>query len=254
MPLHVHELGPDSGRPIVALHGLRGHGRRWRQISTLLPAYRILGPDLRGCGKSPHEPPWTLEQHASDVLESLDLLGLQQVDVLAHSFGGAVAVYLARMAPERVGRLVLLDPSIGIPAQVAHRMAEESFHVPDFGDPEEAATQRAATWPPMPRWFVAEEVADHLRLDEDGRWRWNCTAAMAVTTFSELARPAVAPPPVTPTLLVLARDSAAAKAEYLPEWRATLGENLTIAELDCGHHILLERPVETAGLVESFFN
>ena len=112
MSLHLYEFGPADGQPLVALHGLKSYGGRWREVAGLLPTFRVCGPDLRGQGRSPQEPPWTLEQHAVDVLGVLDAAGPDRVDVVGHSFGGAVAVALARFAPDRVRRICARGPGV----------------------------------------------------------------------------------------------------------------------------------------------
>src|SRR5262245_61561476 len=113
--MHVGRFGDPSGRPVVALHGITAHGGRWRRIAErYLPEHHTLAPDLRGHGRSAHNPPWTVERHVGDVLALLDDSGIEEADVVGHSFGGLIAVHLTRMAPGRVRRLVLLDPSIGL--------------------------------------------------------------------------------------------------------------------------------------------
>ena len=113
MLLNVHLFGPVGGQPLVALHGLKGHGRRWRSLADhQLPDLRVHAPDLRGHGLSMTEPPWTLEQHAQDVLAVIDHFGLGRVPLIGHSLGATVAIYVARQAPELVNRLILLDPGI----------------------------------------------------------------------------------------------------------------------------------------------
>src|SRR5215469_4619988 len=120
LPLHVHQFGPPDGFPLLALHGVTGHGGRWRRLAgTRLPRFRVIAPDLRGHGYSVALPPWTLEQHAADLLAVLDGFELDAVPVLAHSFGSAVALHLARLAPGRISRLLLLDPAVGIDPALA---------------------------------------------------------------------------------------------------------------------------------------
>jgi lipase len=250
--LHVYHFGPAEGRPLLALHGIRGYGGRWRYLAeTQLPDFRVYAPDLRGHGHSPDEPPWTLERFAADLIGLLDAAGLGRVDVLAHSFGGAVAGYLARLVPARVRRLVLLDPSMTLPPHVARDQAVNSLDVPTFDDPGHAIVTRKEYWPPEAHHLAEREVTEHLMLDGD-RWRWRCNAATVVTAFSELARPAVCPPPGTRTLLVGARRSRLLPQPFLPAWRAELGAELTVVELDCGHQVHLELPERTGELVRDF--
>lgn len=253
MVLNVYGFGPVGGQPLVALHGLKGHGRRWQSLADRqLPGLRVHAPDLRGHGFSTTEPPWTLEQHAQDVLAVMDHFGLDRVPVAGHSFGGTVATYLARHAPERVDRLILLDPGIELPPRRAEARAQEALHAPTFDNPHEAARQRAGFWPPEAHELVSEEVDNHLARGEDGRWRWRYSIPVAVTAYSELARPAVTPPPQIPTLLVVARRYQAVSADYPDACRAALGDRFSVVELDCGHHVHLERADEVGRLIRDF--
>ncbi|MFC4104702.1 alpha/beta fold hydrolase [Micromonospora zhanjiangensis] len=191
MVLHVHRFGPVEGRSLVVLHGLTGHGRRWRTLaSEELPTRRVVAPDLRGHGRSAHEPPWSLEQHATDVLSMMDALDLETVPVVGHSLGAAVAVHLARRAPRRIDRLVLLDPAMGIPSRVAGQLAHDALTVPEFDDPTQAGLERTRSWPVQARRLIGDEVDAHLARGDDGRWRWRYRAPACVTAYSELARSA----------------------------------------------------------------
>ncbi|MEU8825298.1 alpha/beta fold hydrolase [Streptomyces sp. NPDC048636] len=98
----------------------------------------MYAPDLRGQGRSLWSPPWTREQHVADVVATMDMLGLRQVDVLGFSFGAAVSSDLAHQAPERVRRLVLLDPAVGLEAEGAATSAAKALEAPSFLDPAEA--------------------------------------------------------------------------------------------------------------------
>jgi lipase len=251
--LNVHRFGPADGPSLVALHGLGGHGRRWRALAAeQLPGFQVHAPDLRGHGLSVPGPPWTLEQHAADVLAAMDDLGLRRAAVMGHSLGAVVAVYLSRQAPPRIDRLILLDPAMGIPSPVADQLAHEALRVPEFDSPQEAGRARARSWPAQARRLVDDEVDAHLVRGDDNRWRWRYSAPARVTAHSELARPAVTPPPGVPTLLVVARRSRAISPEYLDACRSALGDLLTVEQVDCGHQVHLERPEQTGQIVRQF--
>lgn len=55
-----------------------------------------------------------------------------------------------------------------------------------------------------------------------------------------------------PTLPLIAGRSGFVSAQYVRACRAALGERLTVAELDAGHMLYLERPEETGVLVRRF--
>ncbi|MCW0216230.1 MAG: alpha/beta hydrolase [Pseudonocardia sp.] len=259
MPLHVHELGAPDGRPdpsrgtVLALHGVTGHGLRFRPLADALPDVRWLCPDLRGHGRSPWEPSWGLEQQVEDALEVLDGAGLGEAVVVGHSFGGAVATHLARRAPERVSSLILLDPAIGLDPRDMLEAAEGTRPDEVFTDAAAARAAKAEGWENVSGELVDAEVADHL-VHRDGQWAWRYSRAAVVAAWSEMARPAVVPPAGLRTLLL-----PAAKVDYVsPAWveacRAELGEALTVIEVDAGHMLYLERTAEVARLMAAFLD
>lgn len=249
--LHVHVHGPATGRPVLALHGVTGHAQRWAVLSATLPDVRLIAVDLRGHGRSPWTPPWSFEQHVADAVAVLDAHGLDRVPVLGHSFGGAIAVHLSRLAPSRVERLVLLDPAIGLDPQDMLETAEESRADLSFTSLAEARADRAQRWEGIAGELVDAELAAHLVLHGD-RFRYRLCQSAVVAAWAEMARPAITPPAGTPTLLL-----PAAKADYVdPAWvaalRSELGNSLTVAEIDSGHMLLLERPAEVAAQIRPF--
>jgi len=109
--LHWAEAGPSSGAtPLVLLHGLNNSCLSWSRVAPLLAIdRRVLMPDLPGHGQS--ERPnveYTLEWYARVIAAWLEALGLEQVDIVGHSFGGGVAQMLLLRCPERIRRLVLV--------------------------------------------------------------------------------------------------------------------------------------------------
>src|SRR3984957_2894762 len=88
--LHWAEVGP--GRPLVLLHGLCDSHRTWFPVApTLARSRRVLMLDLAGCGESSRpDASYTLDWHANLVGAWLEQLGLDEVDLVGHSYGGGV--------------------------------------------------------------------------------------------------------------------------------------------------------------------
>ena len=104
-----HTTGdPDDGPPVVLLHALGSSARTWTMFADRLPRHSI-ALDLRGHGASPRPGDYSFAAMADDVLAFLDANGHTVVDVVGHSMGGAVAMYLAMRVPERVRRMVVED-------------------------------------------------------------------------------------------------------------------------------------------------
>ncbi|GAA4439526.1 alpha/beta hydrolase [Actinokineospora soli] len=244
--LHVHEFGPGDGVPLLALHGVTGHGARFRRLAAEhLPEHRVIAPDLRGHGRSPALPPWTLEQHAADVLAVLDTRGLGTVRVMAHSFGGVVALHLARIAPERISALLLLDPAVHVLPEDA--LANASCAGDTRPDREQAFAAQRGDWPGVADVVVAEEVEAHWT-EVGGGWRPRYSPPAIATAWSEMCRPAPVPPPGLPTVIVRALQAAYVGGEYLAAC-ADAGSDVAVVDVDCGHVVYLDRPERVAELV-----
>jgi lipase len=250
LPLHVHEFGSAGHPPLLALHGVTGHGARWRAFArNRLQDFQVLAPDLRGHGRSTALPPWTLEQHAADLLSVIDAYGLDAVPVLGHSFGGAVALHLSRLAPGRISKLVLLDPAAG----VSPALALERANVPQqvFPDRPRAWDAQRYDWPTVSDEVIAEELIEHLEQNESG-WRFRYSAPAAATAWSEMARAAVLPIPGTPTLLVRALRERYVSPIFVSGCELLLGTDFELIDLDCGHMVYLERPEYVGAVVSDF--
>ena len=204
MLLSTYEWGDPAGAPVVCLHGVTGHGRRFRRLAEeRLASYRVIGVDYRGHGHSGWEPPWSVEQHVADLVETASELGIERGTWLGHSFGGKLVAELAVREPARVDRAVLLDPVIHIDPAVARERADLTRADVSFASLDEAIDARLTDGSlfSTPREMLAEEAREHLHLGEDGRFRWRWSPAAVIVAWSEMA--AQAPSwPHCPTLVV----------------------------------------------------
>jgi lipase len=243
--LHVHEWG--AGRPVVCLHGVTGHGERYARLAQRWP-FRTIAPDLRGHGRSGWDPPWTFETHVADLIETLDALGLERPDWVGHSFGGRLVLELAAKHPERVGRVVLLDPAIDLLPHVWAYMAESERGDAIYDDTDDYRSRRQDNRT-APAEYVLEDAELHCEVLPDGRLRRRtCQPAMAAI-YEELGTPA--PPPETlrsPALLLYAPAFGLVRDEHLEAY----GERVQPVEVPGMHMVMWDAFDETAEAVERF--
>jgi pimeloyl-ACP methyl ester carboxylesterase len=124
--LRMHLVEAGEGPPVVMLHGWPQHWYLWRDVIPLLaPHRRVICPDLRGFG-------WTgvprsgydRETMADDVLALLDELGLEQVDLVGHDWGGWIGFLLSLRHADRVRRLLALGVIPPWPARNPRNLLE----------------------------------------------------------------------------------------------------------------------------------
>jgi pimeloyl-ACP methyl ester carboxylesterase len=103
-----------NGHAVVLLHGKNFSASYWEPTIRLLTehGYRVIAPDQIGFGKSSKPPAYqySFQQLAENTRAVLDAAGLGQVSVVGHSMGGMLATRFALMHPERVEKLVLVNP------------------------------------------------------------------------------------------------------------------------------------------------
>jgi pimeloyl-ACP methyl ester carboxylesterase len=134
--LHWAEVG--SGPPLVLLHGLCDSHRTWFPVAAALArTRRVLMLDLAGHGESSRpDASYSLAWHASLVAAWVEKLGLDEVDLVGHSYGGGVAQWMLLEHRKRIRRLAL-EASGGLGREVgpALRWASFPFFVERFGQP-----------------------------------------------------------------------------------------------------------------------
>lgn len=93
---------------IVLLHGQPGSGSDWQQVADRLPReLHTVALDRPGYGASSRAA-GGFEHNARAVLSEMDARGIGRAVLVGHSYGGGVALSVARIAPARVEALVLL--------------------------------------------------------------------------------------------------------------------------------------------------
>lgn len=108
-PLRVRCFG--DGTPLLLIHGLGSSGDDWAfQIGPLARRFRVIVPDLRGCGASPiGHGRISISGFGDDLWQFLDQAGIDQIGIAGFSMGGAVALEMALQRPRQVTRLATIN-------------------------------------------------------------------------------------------------------------------------------------------------
>lgn len=251
--LHTHHFGDAHGEPVLAVHGITAHGRRWRRLAEeAWPERRTVAVDLRGHGHSTWDGPWSVPQHVADLLDTLDAEGLDSVDLVTHSYGGAIGLALLAAAPQRVRRLVLLDPALLLDPVETRELAEGAIAFDGWGSVDEATRARTGDLPDHAEAAIADEIAEHLVEGDDGRFRFRYSKPAVVTGWGEMSAPLPAAVEPVPTLVVVCDDAEIVTPAALAGLHHLFGEHLTEAHLASGHMLYWERFDDTAALVTGF--
>jgi lipase len=251
--LNVCRFGPQRPPRILAIHGLTGHGQRWETLATQhLAEYAVLAPDLLGHGRSSWDAPWTIDANTAALAGLLDAEGDGPVWIVAHSFGGAIALALAAARPDLVAGLVLLDPAVGLDGSWMLKIANAMLGSPDFADRAEArADKTSGSWGEVDAAEVERELDEHLVELPNGRVGWRIGLPAIMSYWSEMARPIPLPHKGTPTTVVRAKrtEPPYVTDQLVAALSAHLGADFTLVDFDSDHMVPNSRPVETAALI-----
>jgi proline iminopeptidase len=115
-----------DGPALLCLHGGPGMSDYLDLLGDETDGWRRIRYTQRGLPPSTTDGPFTVAQHVADAVAVLDDLGLDDVAVLGHSWGGFLAAVLAMEHPERVRGLLLVDP-LGIVGDGGYGRFEEQL-------------------------------------------------------------------------------------------------------------------------------
>ena len=126
-----YEVAGDSGRVLLLLHGWGGCINSWLPvIRDFQRECRVVAVDFPGFGESP-EPSegWSVTEYARLTADFIESLGEESIDLIAHSFGGRVALLLSTMIPDKIGRQILTGCA-GLPSKksASGKLSETAFH------------------------------------------------------------------------------------------------------------------------------
>jgi pimeloyl-ACP methyl ester carboxylesterase len=274
----IHLVRHGRGVPLLFLHGWPEFWLTWRPlIERLADRSDCLAPDLRGfgaTGKWEPEPSWAIgpDVHARHLVDLLDRLGIERVVLVGHDVGAYVAQATARLAPEHLFGIFLMDcphPGIGARWAAPRQIAEiwyQSFNQQPFAARlvgASKATCRAYLGHFLRHWAHRKDVFEadlELWVDVflepgnlEGGFDWYRSIAPARLAAIEGRAPAL-PPIDVPTRVLWGRHDPILRAEWADTLPATFRDlELGFAE-HSGHFPHREEPDVVAATLRAFLD
>lgn len=258
---------PHKELVIIMVHGFRGTHHGLAKVVEALPEYQIIVPDLPGFGDSMplagqlH----SLENYLRALDEFITTLDLKQPPILlGHSFGSIIAGHFAAMYPERLEKLILINP-IGAPALEGPRSTLTRLAIMYYWLGKKLPAKLAHKWLANPSIVKIMSVTMAKTKDKELQ---NYIHSQHLQHFSTFANPRVVAEAFrtsvshdvsqiasnikVPTLLI-----AGEKDDITPlEKQELLASKNALLRLEVipsvGHLIHYEKPVEAATLIAQF--
>jgi len=232
------------------VHGWFGSARGWGSLPDFLDrsAYTYTFMDLRGYGDRKHVAgEFTIEEAAADAIALADELGWDRFSVIGHSMGGKVAHQVLLQAPDRMEKLIGLNPvpATGVP------MDEQGWEL--FSGAAGNAGNRAAiidfvTGSKLTATFINQVVQhslDHSTVEAFAAY----LLAWARSDFSGQLKPDT----ITPVKVIVGVNDPAMSADVMEQtWLVFFPEAQMTILPDAGHYPMFESPVSLATSIEEF--
>jgi pimeloyl-ACP methyl ester carboxylesterase len=240
-----------KGLPLVLVHGFLGSSIMWQpQIEHLKRYYRVITPDLPGFGKSkkikPHN---NINSMAKTVLNCLKEKQIEKFYLLGHSMGGMIVQEMAKLAGEKIIKLICYGtgPIGNIPGRF--ETIDESRKKLKKNGLEITAQRIAKTW------FVEEDKAKYFYLCNEAGKDTTIEAAdnalIAMKTWSGLKNLKN----IKNFTMIIWGDQDKA---YNFDQVDTLNRNITNSDINifkgCSHNVHLEMPNEFNKCIINFLD
>jgi 3-oxoadipate enol-lactonase len=241
-----------AGPSVLLIHGVGGDASHWDAIAARLSArFDVVAMDLRGHGDSDRiRAPLDVDDLARDAVQVLDEAGIRRCHVAGFSLGGAVALALALMAPERIAALAVIGTVYGRSAEQRAKALERVDYLARHGAAALAETNRE-------RWFseafrrahpdvVDRRVAQVTASDPESYRR-------AFTVFCTADFVGRLPQIHSPTLVVTGEHDVAATPAMAHAMAAELPDAEVQVLPGLHHSVLIEAPEDIADRLGRFF-
>lgn len=245
----AYQVVGTGPRVILALHGWggAGTGHSWREVVRRmdLADLKVVTIDLRGHGESDQpETGFTLERFSRDIFTVADRVGAELFVMVAYSMSARWAQWMSCQFPERVSGQILIAPVPAIALQLGDELLETWMR--DTGQREDFGR--------FVRQFTAEPLCDEI-VDDYFRDVSRASDFAKRETFRMCCRDDFSPrlgATRAPTFVLAGSQDPMLSPAFLRQEIVERIPGARLVQMNCGHEIPVERPAETAALIEAF--
>lgn len=185
---YVEDWG-GSGPIVCLLHGLTSQHSDWNETAHKLveAGFHVIGPDMKGHGKSDKpKTGYSPGDHADDLADILQSMGIQGAHVVGHSTGGRNALFFAAMFSKQTLSLTIIDQTL-TEDHVRWKEAEAEFeeYPTPFADEASLVQFLSERYPDRPKRAVFEK--GQFEKKPTGGWDW-IFSVQAVLQIHRLGR------------------------------------------------------------------
>lgn len=261
--------GNPQKPPILALHGWLDNANSFSLIAPYLANdFYFIAIDLPGHGYSDHLPAgcnYHFFEAIFTIIEVINALNLDKVHLLGHSMGACLASLLAGVTPERLLSLYLIEGlgPFSAPAETAHKQLQTYAQFLSLKNKKrprgyqrfnDAVSARSA------KGYVSLEIAQILceraLIEKEGQFYWRHDKRLLAASPLRMTEEQILSclkNIQAQTELLLSSDGFSFD-EKIIENRIKFVKNISVKQLNGGHHIHMEQPEVVSQLLADFYS
>ncbi|XOV89578.1 MAG: alpha/beta fold hydrolase [Pseudomonadota bacterium] len=233
---------------LLFIHGHNAHAHWWDFIAPFFKdSYQTVALDLSGMGDSGHRDEYSADVYAAEIVAVADELGMPaNTFVVAHSFGGMMALRAFATRPDRFGGLVLVDSGVRHPDDVKEREQQpERLARPKVYPEREIAISRFRLQPPQQcdNQYIVDHIARHsVEYDGDGWvWKFDEEQGVRMNRSGDLEADFLA---VSGHVALIYGELSESLSKKSVGYMQDLKPSLEVFEMkDARHHLFLDQPL-----------
>lgn len=244
------------GNPgLLFVHGHNAHAHWWDFIAPFFnDDYQTAALDLSGMGDSDHRDEYSADIYAEEIIAVADELEMPQDTVIvAHSFGGMMALRAVATQPERFKGLVLLDSGVRDPEEASDREREpERLARAKVYPDRDTAISRFRLQPPQQcaNQYIVDHIArNSVEYDEGWVWKFDEELNLRMKRTGDLTEDLDA---ARCKLALIYGENSESFSARSADYMKSLRPDLEVFEMaDAQHHLFLDQPLAFVDTLKS---